>query len=178
MKIKQRAKQKLVKNLRWHALILLDKIENQKEYSNVVIDDFLSDSPLEDRDNRLVVQIVYGVVQHRLTIDYYLQPFLKRKKTEAWVESLFRLSVYQLVYLDRIPSHAIVNEAVNIAKNNAHGGLGNFVNAILRNFMRNQLANIDNIEDIAERFSVKYSINQWIVEYLLKKERLKKLRRY
>lgn len=165
MKIKQRAKQKLNKNLRWHSLILLDKIENHKEYSNVVIDDFLKDSPLEDRDNRLVVQIVYGVIQNRLTINYYLQPFTKGKKIEAWVETLLRLSIYQLVYLDRIPSHAVVNEAVNIAKQNGHGGLGNFVNAILRNFMRQDLANVADIENMNERLSIQYSIDKWIVEY-------------
>lgn len=169
MKQKQRAKQKLKKNLRWHALILLDQIENHQQYSNVIVDEFLNESPLEYRDDRLLVQIVYGVVQNKKTIDYYLHPFIKGKKIEPWVESLLQLSVYQLIYLDRIPNHAIVNEAVDIAKNNGHGGLGNFVNAILRNFMRQDLRDIQGIEDMAEKFSIQYSIDKWIVDYFLEK---------
>lgn len=170
MKIKQRSVKLLSHKLRWHTLVLLDKIENHNEFSNVAIDDFLKQSPLDDRDNRLVVQIVYGVIQHRLTINYYLKPFVKGKKIDDWVMTLLRASVYQLVYLDRIPSHAVVNEAVEIAKTNAHGGLGNFVNAILRSFMRKDLADINSIENDTERLSIQYSIAPWIVDYFLKEK--------
>lgn len=168
MKIKQRSKKQLNKNLRWHSLVLLDKIENHNEFSNVVIDEFLQNTPLDERDNRLVVQIVYGVIQNKLTIDYYLAPFVSGKKLDDWVSTLLRLSVYQLVFLDRIPSHAVVNEAVQVAKVNGHGGVGNFVNAILRRFIRTDRLDIDAIEDFTERLSVKYSISPWIVDYFLK----------
>lgn len=167
MKIKQRSKKQLIKNLRWHSLVLLDKIENQNEFSNVAIDDFLKNTPLDERDNRLVVQIVYGVIQNKLTIDYYLAPYVSGKKLDDWVLTLLRASVYQLVYLDRIPSHAVVNEAVQIAKTNGHGGVGNFVNAILRRFTRTERLDIDDIENKTERLSVKYSISPWIVDYFL-----------
>lgn len=46
--------------------------------------------------------MVYGTIQRRDTLDYYLQPFL-RKKVEAWVRVLLRLSLYQMLYLDRVP---------------------------------------------------------------------------
>ena len=50
-----------------------------------------------------------------MTLDYYLEPYLKGK-IEPWVKTLLRLSLYQIVYLDRIPAHAVVHEAVEIAK--------------------------------------------------------------
>lgn len=170
MKIKQRSQKQLKKNLRWHSLVLLDKIENHHEFSNVTIDEFLKDTPLEERDNRLVVQIVYGVIQNKLTIDHYLAPFIAGKKLDDWVLTLLRLSIYQLVYLDRIPSHAVVNEAVQIAKTNGHGGVGNFVNAILRRFIRTELPDINQIDNEIEKLSIKNSVAPWIVEYFLQEQ--------
>lgn len=165
MKIKARSHKVLKENIRWHALILLDKIENNNEYSNVVINHFLDKSEFDERDNNLLVQIVYGAVQNRCTIDYYLQPIIQGKKIDQWILTLLRMSVYQLVYLDRIPSYAVVNEAVLIAKTNSHQQLGKFVNALLRNFMRQPLPDTAAIKDVQERISIQYSVDRWIVDY-------------
>lgn len=166
MKIKPISKKKLSNNLRWHALILLDKVENNNQYSNVVISEFLKESTFDDRDNRLIVQIVYGVLQHRLTLNYYLQSIIEGKKIDKWILTLLRLSVYQLLYLDRVPDYAIVNESVLIAKTNGHKQLGNFVNALLRKFMRSSQLDLSEITDINESLSITYSIDRWIVDYL------------
>lgn len=167
MKIKQQSKKKLKGNIRWHSLVLLDQIEHQQQYSNILVDRFLTDSNFSDADNRLLVRLVYGVTQRRYTLNYYLKPIIKGKKIEPWVETLLRLSIYQLVYLDRIPEHAVVNEAVNIAKINGHQALGNFVNALLRQFLRTPLPDLAAIPDTVERLSIQYSVEPWIVEELL-----------
>lgn len=171
MKTRQKSEQKFADNLRWQALKLLDQIEHRNQYSNIIVDRFLKDSQLSDQDNRLLVKIVYGVIQRRYTLNYYLQPYIQNKKVDKWVESLLRLSIYQFVYLDRIPSHAVVNEAVSIAKINGHQGLGNFVNGVLRSFLRSERPSFSQITDYSERLSIQYSIEKWIVDKLLEMNR-------
>ena len=167
MKVKQRSKKQLAKNVRFQALLILDEIEHNQGYSNVLLNDFLKESPLSTLDNQLLVQMVYGVTQLRYRLDYYLNPFIKGKKIDDWIMTLLRLSVYQMTELDRIPEHAIINEAVTIAKTNGHQGLGNFVNAILRNIQRQGLPKTSDIQDKTDYLSTHYSIEKWIVEYLL-----------
>lgn len=168
MKIKKIAEQKLQKNVRWQALKIIHQVEYHSGYSNQLIDQFLSQSTLNDADNRLLVQLVYGVIQRRYTLDFYLKELIKDKKIDDWVMSLLRLSTYQMVYLDRIPSFAVVNEAVNIAKINGHQGLANFVNALLRSFERMTLPDFDQLANTVERLSVAYSIQPWIVEEMMR----------
>ncbi|MBS4461449.1 16S rRNA (cytosine(967)-C(5))-methyltransferase RsmB [Aerococcaceae bacterium zg-B36] len=168
MKIKKRSEQQLSQSARWQALVILHQVEYEAEYSNVLIDRFLSDTTLSDKDQRLCVQLVYGVIQRRLTLNYYLEPSIRGKKIDSWVESLLRLSIYQIVYLDRIPQHAIVNEAVKIAKTNGHDGLGKFVNAVLRQFLRVPLRELPAKQSNYEEYlSVAYSMPQWLVTSLL-----------
>ena len=170
MKVKQRSKKQLAKNVRFQALLILDEIEHNQGYSNVLLNDFLKESPLSTLDNQLLVQMVYGVTQLRYRLDFYLNPFIKGKKIDDWIMTLLRLSVYQMTELDRIPEHAIINEAVTIAKTNGHQGLGNFVNAILRNIQRQGLPKTSDIPDKTDYLSTHYSIEKWIVEYLLEME--------
>ena len=55
---------------------------------------------------------------------------------DDWVKTLLYLSVYQLEFLDKVPAHAILNEAVEIAKVKGNPGTGKFVNGVLRNYQR------------------------------------------
>jgi 16S rRNA (cytosine967-C5)-methyltransferase len=100
------------------ALEILTRVEQDKSYSNLLLNQMLQKHPLERADVGLVTEIVYGTIQHLNTIDYYLNRFVAKgvHKLEPWVRSLLRLSLYQVVYLERIPPQAIVNEAVNLAK--------------------------------------------------------------
>lgn len=166
MKIKAKSLKQLKNNLRWHALLLLNQIE-EGSFSHLAINDFLKDSTLSERDNRLLVQIVYGVIQHRYNLDYQLEPFVKGKKLDTWVRILLRLSIFQLMYLDRVPFHAVVNESVKIAKTNGHQGLGNLVNGILRNVLRTPWRDYQEITDDKTRLSIQYSVEPWIVGHLL-----------
>ena len=65
-----------------------------------------------------MTEIVYGTVARKITLEWYLAHYIKdRDKLDFWVYYLLMLSLYQLLYLDKIPAHAVVNDAVNIAKN-------------------------------------------------------------
>src|SRR5699024_9240216 len=121
------------------------------------------------QDAGLLTELVYGVTQRKYTLDYYLEPYLaKNKKVENWVRQLLRVSVYQLVFLDKIPAHAAVNEAVEIAKKKGHAGIANLVNAVLRNIQRDGIRSTDDIAGFDERLSVKYSAPLWMIRKFIK----------
>ncbi|WP_452445287.1 16S rRNA (cytosine(967)-C(5))-methyltransferase RsmB [Paenibacillus psychroresistens] len=153
------------------ALEILTRVEQDKSYSNLLLNQMLQKHPLERADAGLVTEIVYGTIQHLNTIDYYLNSFVAKglKKLEPWVRSLLRLSLYQVVYLERIPDHAIVNEAVNIAKIKGHQGISGMVNGVLRNVIR-QKDQLKLPTDLppAGRISLQYSHPKWMVARWIK----------
>lgn len=168
MQIKNKASRLLKDNVRFQALKLLVEIDYHGAYSNVILDRFLSTSHLTPADQGLLVHLVYGTTQRRMTLDYYLEPFIQGKKVEDWVKTLLRLSLYQQLYMDRVPQHAILNEAVNIAKTNGHQGLGGFVNGVLRNIQRKGLRSLpDKDQDLLTYLSIAYSTPKWLVQELL-----------
>lgn len=168
MKVKPQAAKRLKHNVRFQALQILVEIDWHDQYSNVLLNRALSQTELKPVDQGLLVNLVYGSIQHRLTLDFYLEPFIKGKKLEAWIRSLLRMTVYQMLYLERIPDHAAINEAVNIAKLNGHAGLAGLVNGVLRNFRRQELRSLDTVTDPIEALSIQYSIAPWIVALLQK----------
>ena len=168
MKVKPQAAKRLKHNVRFQALQILVEIDWHDQYSNVLLNRALSQTELKPVDQGLLVNLVYGSIQHRLTLDFYLDPFIKGKKLEPWIRSLLRMTVYQMLYLERIPDHAAINEAVNIAKLNGHAGLAGLVNGVLRNFRRQELRSLDTVTDPVEALSIQYSIAHWIVALLQK----------
>ena len=154
MKVKSLAAKRLKHNVRFQALQLLVEIDWHDQYSNVLLNRALGQTELKPVDQGLLVNLVYGSIQHRLTLDFYLEPFIKGKKLEAWIRSLLRMTVYQMLYLERIPDHAAINEAVNIAKLNGHAGLAQ------------ELRSLDTVTDPVEALSIQYSIAPWIVALL------------
>lgn len=158
-----------VRNLAFETLL---KIEYQGAFSNISINRVMNQGLLNEKDARLFAEIVYGTVQRKNTLDYYISYFLtqKIKKKDEWVISLLRMSLYQMIFLEKIPEHAIIYEAVEIAKTKGHRGIASLVNGVLRTVQRKGIPNVDLIEDIVKRFSLKYShpawlISHWINEY-------------
>ena len=80
---------------------------------------------------------MYGVIERKITLDYIIGKFSSKPidTLDNEVITLLRLGLYQLVWLDRIPDSAAVNETVNLAKKNAPRA-ASFINAVLRNFLR------------------------------------------
>ncbi|UUZ95835.1 16S rRNA (cytosine(967)-C(5))-methyltransferase RsmB [Paenibacillus sp. P25] len=122
------------------ALEVLLRVEQDRSYSNLLLNQTLQAFRLDKPDAALATEIVYGTVQRLNTIDYFLERFVSKglDKLQPWVRSLLRLSFYQLYYLDRIPDHAIVNEAVNLAKRRGHQGISGMVNGVLRSVLRSR----------------------------------------
>lgn len=158
-------KKELRQSSRYLAVEILEKIELEDAYSNLLLRQVIEDSDLIKEDISLLTELVYGVLQRKLTLDYQLEPFIgKQKKLKNWVKQLLRISLYQMEYLERVPAHAIVNEAVNIARLRGHKGIAGLVNAVLRNIQRQGVRDITEIKDVNQRLSVQYSLPVWLVK--------------
>lgn len=151
-------------NVRALAFETIQDIINDKAYSNIIINDVLSNNELNRADKGLYTELVYGTLKRKYTLDYLLKPFVQTK-LKGWVRQLLWMSIYQYVYLDKIPEHAIINEAVEIAKYKGGPHNGNVVNGILRNIMRSDLPDFTEITDDKKRIAIEYSLPKWLVDH-------------
>lgn len=160
------ANNQAIKNTsRYLAVQILEEIELEDAYSNLLLRKVIDNNDLSKADNNLLTELVYGVLQRKMTLDYLLEPFLKKQKNlENWVRQILRISIYQMEFLDRIPDHAIINEAANIAKDRGHRGIVGLVNGVLRNVQRTDLREPSKIEPQNKRLSIQYSLPLWLVD--------------
>lgn len=142
------------------ALQALLQMEENEGYSNIVIDKALRAAGLDQRDGGLTSAIFYGVLEKRLPLDYYLRECLKdpKKKLDPEIMMLLRCGAYQILYLDRIPDSAAVNEAVEEAKTMKKGAYSGLVNGVLRNLVRKKavlsLPEGENLKALSLRYSL------------------------
>lgn len=149
------------------AVTVLSKVKTGA-YSNLQLNNVINDHTLIPADVNLLTTIVYGVVQHRLTLDFYLAPFLKNPdKVEPWVRELLYTALFQELYLDRIPKRAIFNETIEIAKQRGHEGIRRFVTGVLHQMDRTGLPDVATIKDPIERLVVTYSVPKWFINALI-----------
>lgn len=159
---------KVKHSVRYGALTALENVFSGGGYSNLLLNQLIQKAELKEKDSRLLTELVYGTISRKLTLDFYLQPFIKKaKKLDDWVRYLLELSAYQLTFLDRIPSHAVLNEAVEIAKARGNEGIGKFVNGVLRNYQRNERISYAVIKDPLERLATQISMPLWLTEKLV-----------
>lgn len=154
------------KNAREVALDVLVKVEKEKSYSNLELNEALKAADLSRADSGLATELVYGTIQRKLTLDWIIQKFLKQEigKLEVWVANLLRMSLYQLWYLERVPARAAVHEGVEIAKRRGHKGISGMVNGVLRNIVRQK----DEISfpatgNLDEKIALEHSHPEWMV---------------
>jgi len=153
------------KNVRETALQLLETIEKNQSYSNLLLNNAIRNNSINAKDIGLLTELTYGTLQRKMSLDFYLQPFLKaNKKIEPWVKQLLRLTLYQMVYLDKIPDRAAIFEAVEIAKKRGHKGISGMVNGVLRNIQRQGLPSMEEITDPIERLAIRSSHPVWLVK--------------
>ncbi len=155
-------------NARELAVKLLLDIEDGA-YSDLALKQALELSGLDKRDSALCTAIVFGTLQNRLFLDHCISKYssLKMNKISRKVLTVLRISAYQMIFMDRIPHNAAVNEAVNIVKKSGNSRASGFVNAVLRSISRNidSLPKIET-EDELQRLSIKYSHPYWLVKKL------------
>ncbi|MBY0120748.1 16S rRNA (cytosine(967)-C(5))-methyltransferase RsmB [Bacillus sp. S/N-304-OC-R1] len=152
------------KNVRETAMDLLETIEKNQSYSNLLLNTYINKYQISPKDIGLLTELTYGTLQRKMSLDFFLKPFLRgNKKIESWVIQLLRLTLYQMVYLDKVPDRAAIFEAVEIAKSRGHKGISGLINGILRNVQRQGLPSLDAIEDPIERLAIETSHPYWLV---------------
>ena len=152
------------------ALKALYKIDKEDAYSNIALDETIKKNrrKLDDRDVGFISEIVYGVITWRLTIDEIIKKYsnIRLKKISPWILNILRMGIYQIIFLDKVPKSAAVNESVNLCKKYNYKS-ANFVNAILRKIEKSDYQNIDDIKEINKRISLKTSMPEWFVDKLI-----------
>jgi 16S rRNA (cytosine967-C5)-methyltransferase len=96
---------------------------------------------LDSRDAGLASEIVFGVLRYRAQLDYLIEHYSgRRQKLDREVRTALRMGIYQLRYLDRVPSHAAVTDSVDLVKRARKRSAASFVNAVLRQVDRDPVA--------------------------------------
>lgn len=154
---------------RFLAYKILLKIERDRAYSNIAVDAVLKNNDVVSAP--FVCQLVYGVIERKITLDYILSQFLNQplKKLNPQVLTVLRMGVYQIKFMDKVPYSAAVNESVKLVKKIKCAFASGLVNSILRRVSVNDVE-FPSTDNIAHNLSVKYScpeelVNHYISDY-------------
>jgi 16S rRNA (cytosine967-C5)-methyltransferase len=154
-------------NPRQAACSVLLRIWKERCYADQLMDRELTGGRLSGPDRGLFAELVFGVLRRQGTLDHILSGLLTQPlaKLEPQVLIFLRVGLYQLVYLDRIPESAAVNESVNLVKNALPRASG-LVNAVLRNYLRRKdtISFPDPISAPAESIAARHSHPLWLVK--------------
>lgn len=160
-------------SVRAAALQSLVRCEKQSRYSNIELDRVIAQSDFSDADRALLTVLLYGTIERRYTLDYWLGAMTDRDydTLPLTLRCILRLGAYQLYYLDRVPDYAAIDESVKLAHEQLPRA-ASFVNAVLRRFLRERegLSYPNREQDPATYLSVRYSASRalcemWILDY-------------
>ena len=146
-----------MKSARQTAFEILNKIQRDESYSNLALDSSLDRAEIDIKDKRFVSALVYGVTERRITLDYNLSLYLSQplKKLKPQVLTALRLGAYQILFMDKIPDSAAVNESVKLVKKNGAAFASGLVNAVLHKIAVNGLRTDGSM-------SVNFSAPEWL----------------
>jgi len=166
-------------NIREIAYKSLIRIEKEKRYSSLELDSVIASKELTAEERSFLTRLVYGVTERKITLDYVISLFSSKGLSRLDLSTLIllRLGAYQILYLDKIPSSAAVNECVKLAARYSSRSKG-FINAVLRKITQlDEIPLPDLSKDAISYYSVKYSMpadicRMWINDYPEHGERL------
>jgi 16S rRNA (cytosine967-C5)-methyltransferase len=155
------------------AVKVLNRVERTDSYLDKVLDSELRSGELSDLDKGLLNEIVHGVLRWQNKLDWVLNGFSHGNfsKSEINVKNTLRVALYQILYLERIPHSAAVNEGVEFIKRIRGDKPAGLVNAVLRNIIRNieGIRYPDPAEDEVQYLAVFYSHPHWMVKRWLRR---------
>ncbi len=152
---------------------ILEEFDKRKVSLESIVDKALSQENIDHRDRRFIFEITYGIVRNRLRLNYILDHFLTDKhfNKNTHLMRYLQIGAYQILYLDRVPDHAAVNESVNLAKREkATLKYVGVINAVLRKIVsqKNSMPKPHIKEEAAIRLSIQFSHPQWLIKRWLK----------
>lgn len=147
---------------------LLHRILEKGAFANISLERELSGKALVSADKNLVTEIVSGTVRMHKHLDWVLDLFLPSgiMAVNPWLRTILRMSAYQIMFTDRIPAYAAINEAVSLTRQKTNKSLSRVTNGVLRNLLRQQ-DQIRYPEEAVSYLAVYYSHPEWIVDLLL-----------
>ncbi len=151
---------------RFLAYKILSKIERDKAYSNIALDTVLSQNEVSFAP--FVCALVYGVIERKITLDYYLSQLLTQpiKKLNPQVLTILRMGAYQIKFMDKIPVSAAVNESVKLSKKVKCGFASGLINSVLRKIASSELDFSETDNKIYD-LSIKYSCPENLVNHFV-----------
>lgn len=154
-----------VRELAFHSLLAICKDEG---YSNIVVSHTIQKHPMEDRDRRFYTELVYGTLRSLNYLDWIINNLSTRKlnKLDPVCLAIVRLGLYQIFGMSKVPDSAACNEAVKLARRFGNGGMAGFVNALLRNSIRqrNSLVIPSAEADLPLHLSLTYHQPKWLIK--------------
>jgi 16S rRNA (cytosine967-C5)-methyltransferase len=153
-----------VSSARTVARRVLDRVDRDGAWATPALDAELGRSGLDERDRRLAAELVYGVLRHRMRVDRALAAHADLARTPPRVLSALRVAAYQILFLDRVPAYAAVDDAVGAAREVGGQKLAGFANALLRK--------VNTAREPAlpaggrERIEIEFSLPKWIADEL------------
>ncbi len=158
----------LYKGVRGIAVKILNRIDRTDAYLDKMLDKELRNNELASNDKALLFEIVHGVIRNLGRIDWVLTGFYKGKFSKCIpnVKNAMRVALYQIMFLDKVPEYAAVNEAVNFVKKLQGERAANITNGVLRSIIRSK----DKIRypsrdgDLLGFLSAYYSHPSWLVK--------------
>lgn len=158
----------LYSGVRGIAVKILNRIDRTDAYLDKILEIELKNSELSGVDKALLFEIVHGVIRWLNRIDWILNGFYKGQFSKCIpnVKNTMRVALYQILFLDKVPDYAAVNEAVEFVKKLQGQKPADLTNAVLRNIIKKKdaIRYPDREEDIAGYFSSYYSHPSWLVK--------------
>ncbi len=156
-----------VRNIAYHVLY---RVLYEDAYSAIALNNAVHKEVLSGVDVSFLSALVYGVLERKLTLEYIIRQYssIRIKKIEKGTLIVLYLGMYQLIYMDKVPDSAAVNESVKLCKQLKLYKSAGFVNAVLRNFVRADKAyRLPDRHNIVKYCSVVYSCPESMVEELI-----------
>ena len=151
------------------ALEVLMQVDRANAWSDGSLKRTIAKNKLDSRDAALATRLSYGVIQNKLLLDYYISCYCTQKaeKLESVIRNILRIGGYQILFMDKVPHHAAVNEAVEMTRRSNRPKAAGMVNAVLRKFVANWMNMPALPGTTADYLSIRYSHPKWLVQRLM-----------
>ncbi len=163
----------LYEGVRGLSVKILNRVERTDSYLDKLIDHEMKNSELSGPDKALLFEIVHGVIRWMGRLDWVLNGFYKGQFSKAIpnLKNGLRVALYQILFLDRVPDYAAVNEAVEFVKRLQGQKPADLTNAVLRNIVRskNGIRYPNPEEDLVGYLGAYYSHPSWMVKRYVRK---------
>ena len=157
------------------SLKILNDVFTTRRWARENIEANIKDIDGEHHDIKKVYELVYGVLRNKTYIDFYLSLYIRKPVDDPFVTNILRIGFYQIMHMDSIPPYAAIDVCVEMAKKGRNPKASGFVNAVLRNVLREKGRGLrlpgegkKGARDRIEYISVKYSYEKWMAAFFEK----------